>query len=277
MTTTDTGLREQVRRLAASAAAVAGIVWLGQHGPFPWRQGAVPPPPPEASSPPATRASASSAFAIDGLPMAMETTPVGDCDAATWTPVGTPLCGDDCLLLGLERLPGEATASWLEIGHPAALTGTAAAAAAEAGVAAYHAGRLVCRRDGGGELTHIRSATAVDADALERRLVEPVTERQGPVPLLDDSVQLLRFRNLDWTVYLDEPADPTSSVDRFQAAMFARGWQARGLPARGRGSIPETEDVPEGRVLVRGNDLCLASRVRVAGRDLLLVACLGAF
>lgn len=271
MTAPAAGWSEKLWRLGASVAAVAGIVWLGQNGPFPQRQSAVAPPSPQA--PAVTATTATTAFAIDGLPMAMETTTVDDCDAATWTPIGTTLCGEDCLLLGLERLPGEAIASWLETGG---VTVFAAATGGAPRGAAYHAGRLVCRPDGGGELTHTWSATAVDAETLEDRFGKPVTERRGPVPLLDDSVQLLQFRNLDWTIYLDEPMDPASSVDRFQDAMVARGWQAKGVHAVDHDSIPEMKDLPEGRVLVRGTDLCLANRVQVENRDLLLVACLGA-
>lgn len=267
-------------RLAASGLALAAVAWLGQRGPFPARTVGTELPP-EASEGPHARPSRVSGFMIDGLPMALETTVVDACDADTWSPRDTAHCGPDCLIVDIQRAPAEVLAVWMELDETAEPSMAATATSAPGtppppdGDAVHHAARLICGSTGRGELTHTRTAVALDLAALERRLGEPVAERAGPVPLLADSVQLMQLRNLDWTIYLDQPTDPATALERFQAIMLARGWRHKPVPAEALEEVAPDSLPPDGRVLVRDGAMCLASSSQIEDRDLLLIACLG--
>lgn len=269
-------------RLAASLVAVVLVGWLGQRSSV---FSLVETPPRAAAAAQLSDISRSttidgrSVFSLDGLPISMQTRIVSDGDCASWTPREAALCADECVLLDLKRSPHDVVATWMTIedSSSASQVGLDEASSRDFGASLYHVARLVCDGQGGGELVHTWMSSVQQAEVLNQSLHrpgrQPSTQRSGPVPLLEDSAQLLRFRNLDWTVYLDEPDDPSSSVRRFENEMLGRGWRAQEVPAAYLESAQRPVGQTEQSILVRDNELCLTTRTQIAARDLLLIAC----
>ena len=208
-----------------------------------------------------------SPLVFDGIPMITETLIEAPCHAESWQPESSSWWTADALMLNLERSSNEVHAAWVE---PRKEGGKEPGNGTNLGI--LHGAQLTCESPRSGTLTHTETTATLDVEDWRRSMSRPTRERLGPVPLLDDAVQVTVVRNLEWTLFVDRVQNPKTAIERLHPAMEKRGWSSK-TPSRDklRSVGPALEHLPRlmnrttdfsglGGVWVRDHALCLAVR-----------------
>ena len=237
-------------KLALSIAAVAGCVFALQHAPRVRIEGGENTPaviePQKRLAEHVGSPDAAADFRIEGLPFRIERLPVADCSASTFDPKAEGHCADGCTWLSRQHTADTAAFLWLE--EPASKQ--------------VHGMHLDCTE---GVLSHFVTSIESAVHELGRATANPAL-RARTVPLVPGAVEVISFSSGNVTVFFDRPYRPHTALEELQLELFSRGWRLAGGPR-----LAAEPDAPETRVLVRGQELCVAT-LHEEPRDVLLVS-----